>query len=111
MIRPGRMTTRIELQARAETPDGLGGVSVSWATIAAVWAEMWSVRGDERAVGSASGAFATHRARIWALPGLTTAHRAKLGSRTFGITFVNDVEQRGVEYVLDLQEIAGRDAA
>ncbi|MFP5223110.1 MAG: head-tail adaptor protein [Acidobacteriota bacterium] len=110
MIRPERMTTALEIQARTETEDGMGGVSITWATVSVARAEMWTVKGDERAASATTMASVTHRARIWAYPGLTTAHRMKLGTRTFDIQFINDVEMRGVEYVLDLMEIVGREA-
>ncbi len=110
MIQPGRLKTPLDVQARTETPDGMGGVSVSWASVGTAWAELWSVKGEERAASASTLAFATHRARIHAFPGLTTAHRIALGARSFDITFINDVEARGVEYVLDLQEIVGRGA-
>ncbi|KAF0234089.1 MAG: Phage head-tail [Desulfovibrionaceae bacterium] len=110
MIRPERMTTALDIQARTETPDGMGGVSITWATVATVRAEMWTVKGEERAASASIQASITHRARIWAYPGLTTAHRMKLGTRSFDIQFVNNKEERGVEYVVDMLEIVGREA-
>lgn len=110
MIRPERMTTALEIQARTETPDGMGGSTVMWTTVATVRAEMWTVKGEERAASASIQASITHRARIWAYPGLTTAHRMKLGTRSFDIQFVNNKEERGVEYVVDMLEIVGREA-
>lgn len=111
MIRPERLTTALEIQARTETPDGMGGSTVTWTTVSVVRAEMWTVKGEERAASASIQASVTHRARIWAYPGLTTGqHRFKLGARTFDIQFVNDVEMRGVECVVDLLEIVGREA-
>jgi SPP1 family predicted phage head-tail adaptor len=110
MIRPERMTTSLDIQARTETPDGMGGTDVAWATVDTVHAEMWTVKGEERAASASIQASITHRARIWAYLGLTTAHRMKLGTRSFDIQFVNNKEERGVEYVVDMLEIVGREA-
>ena len=110
MIRTGRLTTPLEVQALTETGTGIDA-KLEWVSLPGIaWAEMWAVKGDERTASASTMASVSHRARMWAYPGLTTAHRFKLGSRTFNITFINDVEQGGVEFVVDCLEITGREA-
>jgi head-tail adaptor len=111
MIQPGRMKTPLEVQAYGETGTGIDAVR-GWTTVpGVVWAEMWAVKGDERAMSGRDQAAISHRVRMWSFPGLTTtAHRFKLGARTFNISFINDVEMRGIEYVVDCLEIVGGDA-
>lgn len=112
MIQPGRLKTPLELQALTDVEDGMGGSTTAWTTAGTVWAEMWAVKGEERAASSTTEARVSHRVRMWAFPGLTTTgHRFKLGTRTFNISFINDVEARGVEYVADCLEIVGKEAS
>lgn len=110
MIRSGQLRTALEIQAKAEVSDGMGGTTTTWSQVASIWAEMWSVKGEERAMSASTGATVSHRVRMRAWPGLTTAHRFALGDKSFDITFINDVEMRGQEYVVDCLEIVGRAA-
>ena len=110
MIQAGRLKTPLEVQSSSNAADGLGGFTTTWSTIGTVWAEMWAIKGSERNAVSTVEATISHRIRLWAFPGLTTAHRLKLGTRTFNIAFINDVEMKGSEYVLDVLEIVGRAA-
>lgn len=110
MIASGRLNTPVDIQARTDSPDGMGGFTRAWATVATVWAEMWAVRGDERVAAASVQAHLSHRLRMHAWPGLSTSHRLKFGGRTFNITFINDVDMRGAEFLVDCLEIVGRDA-
>jgi len=44
---PGRFRHRVELQARTDTPDGLGGQETGWRTLAPLWACVMPVRQSE----------------------------------------------------------------
>jgi SPP1 family predicted phage head-tail adaptor len=44
----GRLTERVLFERASETPDGAGGFTVTWATLAERWAEARPVRGRER---------------------------------------------------------------
>ena len=61
MLNPGRLKTRLVLEAPVETPDGQGGVARSYAIAATLWASVaaGSSRDDVRA--DAAGAGVTHR--------------------------------------------------
>lgn len=41
---------RVDLQQPTRTPDGQGGASVAWATVASVWAQVTPGNGGERVV-------------------------------------------------------------
>ncbi|MEP2943586.1 MAG: phage head closure protein [Hyphomicrobiales bacterium] len=48
---PGQLAHRVELQERADQPDGLGGNEVNWTTLSYLWARVVPLRqsGGERA--------------------------------------------------------------
>ena len=82
----------------------------TWSDVATVRAEVWAVSGSERQASMQTTAQVSHRVRMRAWPGLTTAHRLAVGSATYNIQFINDVDGRGREYVVDALEIVGRAA-
>lgn len=47
MMDPGQMTERITIQRAALTTDRTGGASVSWSTLATVWAAVRTKGGSE----------------------------------------------------------------
>lgn len=110
MIAAGKLRHVVTLKRKTQTADGLGGFADSWATLATARAELWTVGGSERQMAAQNHAVLTHRCRIRSYAGLTTADIVVLGSRSFNILFINDVEFRNREMVLDLEEIVGREA-
>jgi SPP1 family predicted phage head-tail adaptor len=95
MTDPGRLNRRLVLEEPVETPDGAGGVTRSFATVATVWAELvpLSARGD--VVAAETGATVTHRIRVRGGWPITTRHRLRAGTRIFRIVTLRDADATG----------------
>ena len=94
MIDPGRLKTRLVIQAPAESDDGQGGVLRSYVTQATVWAAVMPTGTTRASEANAEGA--TLRARI-ILRGnfdLTLQHRLVDGDRTYRIVGLRDRDDR-----------------
>jgi head-tail adaptor len=85
VIDPGRLNTRLTLQAPVEADDGQGGVSRSYVTQQLVWARVEPLAARET-VGADSGA-GLLRARITLRRGVTLsrAHRLVDGAAVYRI--------------------------
>jgi SPP1 family predicted phage head-tail adaptor len=63
-VQSGDLRHRIELQAQTRTPDGGGGFTTTWSTVATVYASIWPLKGEESMEGGRVTAAITHRVRI-----------------------------------------------
>jgi len=108
-IRSGELTHRMAIQAETTVMDAGGEWVPTWATVATVWAKLWAKSGQERQMARANQAVVSHGVLMRSFPGLTTAHRLAMGTRTFAITFVNDTVPG--QLTLDATEIPGKEAA
>ena len=91
----GEMRHRLVLEAPNETPDGIGGVTRAWTTLATVWAAIEPVAAEDQVVADRRLGVLTHRIVIRQRDGLTTHHRFRLGARVFVIRAIRDLEERG----------------
>lgn len=87
-MRSGELKNSIELQAQVRTPDGLGGFTTSWLTVATVWAAIWPLKGQESIEGGRTVAAITHQIRIRYRRGVSAAMRIKFGNKYFSIQSV-----------------------
>jgi head-tail adaptor len=97
MIDPGRLKTRLQIQAPVETGDGQGGVARSFATLTTVWAEVTptSARGGGADVeGDAEGATVKYRIILRSNFVLTLQHRLVDGARIYRIAAIRDAADR-----------------
>ena len=108
-MRAGRLRHLVAIQAKA-TAGAPPFEEPAWADVATVRAEVWAIKGDERQLSAQTTAQVSHRVRMRAWPGLTTAHRLAVGSATYNVQFINDVDGRGREYIVDALENVGRAA-
>src|SRR4051794_29156926 len=97
MIDPGRLKTRLAIQAPVETGDAQGGVTRSFATVATVWASVTPVAA--RATGSAveadaHGATARYRIVLRSNFALTLQHRLVDGARIYSVASLRDLDDR-----------------
>ena len=97
MIDPGRLKTRLVLEAPTESDDGQGGVTRSYTPAATVWAAVTPVAA--RATGSAvqadaDGATARYRIVLRSNLALTLQHRLVDGARTYRIASIRDLDDR-----------------
>jgi head-tail adaptor len=97
MIDPGKLKTRLQVQAPAETDDGQGGVTRSYTTLTTAWAQVTPV--SSRGSGAdlqADAEGATVKVRILLRSNfvLTLQHRLVDAARIFRITAIRDADDR-----------------
>lgn len=103
---PGLMTARLELEAPSDSPDGQGGSTRAWLSVAALWAriEPVTVVIDEEA--AAQAATISHRIWIRHRTDVTAGQRLRKGARTFAILLVRDPDETGRYLVCQCEEQA-----
>jgi head-tail adaptor len=97
MIDPGRLKTRLQLQAPVETDDGQGGVLRSYATLTTAWAQVTplTARGGGADVeADAEGATVKYRIILRSNFSLTLQHRLVDGARIYRIAAIRDHDDR-----------------
>jgi SPP1 family predicted phage head-tail adaptor len=96
MIDPGRLKTRLQIQAPVETDDGQGGVTRSFATLTTAWAEVTpiSTRGGVDVKADAEAATVKYRILLRSNFVLTLQHRLVDGARIYRIAAIRDAADR-----------------
>ena len=96
MRRPtiGRLRHRLTLEAASRTPDGGGGASESWATVAEVWSEITPIGGMEVIDADALTGRISHEIVFRYRSGVAPVMRLRSGTRLFEIAAVIDVDER-----------------
>jgi SPP1 family predicted phage head-tail adaptor len=90
VTRIGDLNRRLVLEAPAETPDGAGGVTRSFAAVTTLWAQVEPVSARNLVVADMPGATITHRIVIRRRADITTRHRFIEGDATYRIVSVRD---------------------
>jgi len=90
MIAPGDLNRRLVLEAPAESADGAGGVTRSYAPVMTVWANVEPVTARGVVVADAAGATITHRITIRRRSAVTTRHRFVEGETVYRIVTIRD---------------------
>lgn len=86
MIRSGELTRRVDLQAPSRAPDGMGGWTITWTTIASsVPAAIWPVSARETIAGGREATGITHRIRIRYRQNVRPSWRALHNGKYFNI--------------------------
>ncbi|HWW50036.1 MAG TPA: head-tail adaptor protein [Xanthobacteraceae bacterium] len=95
MIDPGRLNTRLAIQAPQNVPDGQGGVVRGYVTEKTVWALVTPLGSREAVAGDVGGA--THRCRIVIRDNvaITLQHRLIERHRILRIVAIGDSRDRG----------------
>jgi SPP1 family predicted phage head-tail adaptor len=86
----GALRRRLTLEATVATPDGLGGATQAYATVAALWAQVEWMSGDERWRAGRPEQFATHRVILRWRAGIDAGQRLRDGARIYEIRAVDD---------------------
>lgn len=96
MKRPaiGRLRHRLTLESATRTPDGGGGASESWATVATVWASITPTGGSEAIDADALTGRISHEIVFRHRPGVAPVMRLRRGNRVFEIAAVIDIDER-----------------
>jgi len=104
-IKAGLLQTPVTFQRKTRAPNGSGGFTDTWATLAgsATRAHVKAVSGFERLQADRLNASTKERLVCRYFAGLTAADRVLIEGRAYQIRFVNDVERRKRWYELDLE--------
>jgi SPP1 family predicted phage head-tail adaptor len=96
MRRPviGRLRHRLTLEAAIRAPDGGGGASETWTTVAEVWAEITPTSGTEAVDADALTGRASHEIVFRYRPDVAPVMRLRASGRLFEIAAVIDVGER-----------------
>lgn len=86
----GALRRRMLLEAPVETPDGAGGVLRGYTLVAAVWAGIEWLSGDERWRAGRPEQAASHRITLRWRAGVDAGQRLRDGDRIFDIRTVAD---------------------
>ncbi len=103
--RVGVLRRRLLLEAAMATPDGLGGTTQVYETVAAVWAQLEWIAGGERWRLGRPEQVATHRVTLRWRAGVDAGQRLRDGDRLFDIRAVADPDGGRRRLVCLVQEI------
>ncbi|AOG06249.1 phage head closure protein [Bosea sp. RAC05] len=103
--RVGALRRRLLLEAAVATPDGLGGTTQVYETVAAVWAQLEWIAGGERWRRGRPEQVATHRVTLRWRAGVDAGQRLRDGDRLFDIRAVADPDGGRRRLVCLVQEI------
>lgn len=85
---------QMQLQQPLETDDGSGGVSVSWISVASVWATIQLRSQREASVADHLDGIVTHRVRLRHREDVRGSWRIVLGARILRVLAVSDPDGR-----------------
>lgn len=94
MSDPGLLNRRLVLEAPVETPDGAGGVTRSYESVATLWAAVTPLSSREQTDAVQRGVAITHRIRLRFSADITSRHRFRDGDRIFRIVSLRDRDGR-----------------
>lgn len=86
----GALRRRLVLEAPVATPDGLGGATESFQTVASLWGQVEWLAGREMWRMGRPEQLATHRVTLRWRPGVDAGQRLRDGARLFDIRAVAD---------------------
>jgi len=95
-INPAKLDRRAELQARTETPDGYGGVSVAWVKERSVWCEILPLSGRETLEAMREQSAITHEVRARWASDLTSDKRLIYNGTAYNIRAVMNPSTRSI---------------
>lgn len=90
----GAMNERFALEKPVRAPDGAGGATVTWDTVADVWAHVRPISGDERLAQDQLSGRLTHEVWIRHRSGVVPAMRFTQGARIYEIVAVLEMQRR-----------------
>jgi SPP1 family predicted phage head-tail adaptor len=103
---PGQMTARLELQSASAVPDGQGGVTQSWVTLASLWARIEPVSMMPEEIAGQQRGTQSHRIWIRKRDDIAEGMRFVKGARVFDIQALRDPDESG-RYLVCLCEEFG----
>lgn len=103
-MRAGRLKRKVTIERYTTARGDYGEEVETWATLLAVWASIEPMTGTEAIQGGAVDAKVTHMITMRHTD-ITPADRITWSSRTFNITRVLDIEERGKKLLIEAIEI------
>lgn len=94
-IEIGDLRHRVRIERAVRLPDGGGGWVMSWTHVADVWAAIWPRSTGEDLTLDRVASRARHEVWMRHREGIVPEMRLRLGTRTFDVRGVLDVEERG----------------
>ena len=101
----GAMRHRVALQAPVATPDGAGGATVTWSTVASLWGRLEWLSGDERMQADRPEQASRHRIVTRWRSGVDAGRRLTLGERVFDIRVATDPDGGRRRLVCMVEEV------
>ncbi len=102
----GKLRHRVSiLTAPALVPDSRGQQTASATVLTKEWSSIVTLSGREAILARQVYPTATHRIGMRWVKGLDTADKMTLGSRTFNIEDMDNVDQRNIELVFTCTEV------
>lgn len=101
----GALRRRLALEAAIATPDGVGGETQAYQTIASLWAQVEWRAGGERWRRGRPEQIATHRITLRWRDGVEAGQRLRDGPRLFDIRAVADPDGGRRRLVCLVQEV------
>jgi SPP1 family predicted phage head-tail adaptor len=100
----GQLTARLDLESAVEVPDGQGGVTLSHAVAASLWARIEPVTAELAELGHVERQAVTHRIWIRHSDAITPGMRFRKGARIFSIQTTHDPDESGRYLVCRVME-------
>ena len=95
MIDAGQLNHEVTLEAPVETPDGAGGFTTVWTSVAILWARLEPLDPAREAWAGRDAAEQTHRITIRFREDLKQGMRLRKLTRLFPILSVQDPDETG----------------
>lgn len=99
-MRVGDLRHRVTLQYATRVTDGMGGNTVSWNTVAEVWAAVWPTSASSRLTAGQDASEITHRVHMRYRPDPRASWRLKFGDRYLTVLSIVNPNEKGT--MLDL---------
>jgi head-tail adaptor len=94
MIDPGRLKTRLVIEAPIEADDGQGGVTRNYSAVATIWAAVLPARMTHAVEADADSALVHLRIILRSGFALTLRHRFIDGAKIYRITALREIDDR-----------------
>lgn len=91
---PGWLRHRVVIEAPVIAPDGAGGGTLAWETLAAVWALVEPVAGTERVVAGHLAGVVTHVVTMRFRADVTGGMRVVYRGRSYRVLVASDPDER-----------------
>jgi SPP1 family predicted phage head-tail adaptor len=104
VLDPGRLRSRLRLEAPTDAPDGQGGVTRSWTAVADLWGQIEPLRANPGEEAGAAVAPVSHRVTIRHRDDVRHAMRFVFRQRVLAVRGVRDPDETRRYLVCDCEE-------